>query len=513
MPADAPQSHGKNAALRALEGQERAFDLWQQQVLGYPVWPLLRLSRYRDALLAGDAVIRPTKAEAPGLPPGLASRLRKLTGPVTQLARAAAASAASAASATAADGRDIWLLTSSTYRRRDPAAAGSQGAKEDAPHDELPCVFASHLQAQLGPRLRVLEVGTSGDARLAARPEILHLDPYVGLVQAAAAMAERGSRGLVADESRRAFAPTSAAELARRAVYGHGMQAVGKALIARLRPKAVFVLCAYGSMIPLQRAVRAAGIPLIELQHGVIHESHPGYVFDRHLTRDHRPDHLVVFGEHFGQLIDRVSPGFDARWSVGGHPWLRRARAQAGAAAGPQPRAQPVVVFGQYDPPVQALLTTLVPALRGLLPAEIPLIYKPHPREPMDTLGPHLGAAGVTLAGHTDDTYALLARCRASITVYSTVAIEALAFACQSLVVRSPFWSDDITSLVAEGMLTPVSDAADIARAVQSEPPSRATGSQREKRADSLFGLSAPEPDFEALIAHLTARKRQQRCP
>lgn len=493
-----PRPATKNPALQSLEEREAQHGLWTRTVLGYPVWPLLRLPRYRDALLSGDAVIRPrqpTKRAFGGrlglFRPGLlAERLAALT------------RAARRANATGATGqRDVWLLTSSSYRRR------TTGATTGTSTDDLPCVFAAHLQQQLGPRLLSIEAGTTDVPELATRDDVVHLDPYIDLLQAFASAAAASDRLLVDAGTAAAFSPTRPPELVRRAAYGHGLERLGRLLVRRLRPKAVFVLCAYGSMIPLQRAVRAAGVPLIELQHGVIHESHPGYVFGPDVPlRDHRPDHLVLFGRHFGSLIDRVSPGFDGTWSVGGHPWLRRAR--TGGKQPPQPaeQAAPVVVFGQYDPPVQAALSVLVPALRRALPEATPLLYKPHPREPMQDLAPKLRAAGVTLAEASDDTYRLLARCRAAITVYSTVAIEALAFECQSLVIRSPYWTDDIRSLVADGMLEPVTDAGSIARALDERAHRPSAGQEREVRANALFGLDEPEPDFAALIADISRR-------
>lgn len=460
-----------NAALQALLSAEREHDLWHQRVLGYPVWPLLRLEHYRRNLLGGESVI----ADEPS---ARVSPLRALSDATRSILTQGLPRG---------DGRDIWVLSSSTYRRR--TASG-----------DLPCIFTAHLTEQLGARVRFIEVNPSG-LPLSGRPDVFLLDPYLRYIHAVAEVASLAAPALPA---RGALSKTPMRELIQRAAYGQQLERLGRLLLRSGRPRAVFVLCAYGSMIPLQRAVRAAGIPLIELQHGVIHESHPGYVFDGSTPElDHRPDHLVLFGRHFGQLLDRHSPALPMPWSVGGHPWLRRARVSRPDAT--DRGRGPVVVFGQYDPPVQRQLATLVPALRAALPADIELIYKPHPREPITALAADLARAGVALAGASDDSYQLLSHCRASVTVYSTLAIEALAFGCHSIAVESPYWNDDIRRFAAQGLLRAAADADDIARIV-GEPIERAADV-----ANALFGVDEPEPDFEALLAEVTARKARAR--
>ena len=86
-------------------------------------------------------------------------------------------------------------------------------------------------------------------------------------------------------------------------------------LLKRARPRAVFVLNVYHYFTPMLLAAKEAGVSVIELQHGVIHESHPGYVHEK--APPFLPDHLVVFGSHFGELLDRETPVWRNRWSVG----------------------------------------------------------------------------------------------------------------------------------------------------------------------------------------------------
>ena len=46
----------RNHAIDAVAAAEERGALWQQRVLGYPVWPLERLRRYRAELTRGQVV-------------------------------------------------------------------------------------------------------------------------------------------------------------------------------------------------------------------------------------------------------------------------------------------------------------------------------------------------------------------------------------------------------------------------------------------------------------------------
>jgi hypothetical protein len=204
----------------------------------------------------------------------------------------------------------------------------------------------------------------------------------------------------------------------------------------------VFVLNGYHLFIPFQIAVREAGVPLIELQHGLIAESHPGYIFEGDPPVDHLPDHLVVFGRHFGELLEHESPRWAGRWSVGGHPWLKEKQRGVGDLADTTSGA--VVLFSQSVDFVRERMRDLAIDLRARLDPSVRIILKPHPGERnVEEYYRPIVSKGVELAAPRDDSYALLRRCRVAISVYSTVAMEALAFRCNSVVLRSNSLPDD----------------------------------------------------------------------
>ena len=79
--------------------------------------------------------------------------------------------------------------------------------------------------------------------------------------------------------------------------------------------------------------------------------------------------------------------------------------------------------------------------------------------------------------------------------VYSTIALEAPAFGCPSIVLRSPFWSDDIRAMVEQGALHAADSADDVIAALAA--PARA------EMANALFGVAAPPLDYASLLAKL----------
>jgi hypothetical protein len=460
----------RNQAISAIIAAETRGALWERRVLGYPVWAMTRLQRYVDALFQDGP---------PAAARSVAERLDALRIPM-QRSLAGLPDLRSASR-----DRNIWVLSLSAYRRTDE-------------HGDSRCIFAEHLRRQLGQRLLFLERNNSALALEHTPPDTIYLDAFhLPAMLSAKAVAPLLARTLD-PELREAFAPTPPALLCQLALYGRATQLLAQQWLQRARPEAVFVVCGYQPFIPFQRAVRAAGIPLIELQHGVIHDSHPGYIFDASGEQPHFPDHLVTFGRHFGELLDRESPRWRDRWSVGGHPWLKR-HVEHARSAGQERRL--CLVFSQNEPAVREQLRALLPELRALLPGWMTLTIKPHPRETDhgEFWAPAL-AHGIELARHTDDTYSLLGRCRLALSVFSTVAIEAPAFGCPSVVLESPYWNEDIRQLVAQGTLIAARTATEVVAALEHQAPS---DGMHDDLAASLFGIGEPELDFAALIERL----------
>jgi hypothetical protein len=454
-----------NQAISTLLELERREALWAHEVLGYPVWAELRLGCYHRLLEQG--------AVAPGLPQPEQRRRSMARAPasVRDLSTKLPAMLRR---------RDVWVLGSTRYRRPD-----ADGASRS--------IFAKDLEEQLGDRLLFLETNLTR-AESSPQPNLVYLDALRDLARSCAS---RSARWLPAAWARGLGRPElglDAKAVLKEAVYGRAWQQLARALFARGRPRAVVVLCSYDQHIPFQLEARARRIPLLELQHGVIHESHPGYVFGPTSAPPHAPDHLVVFGEHYGRLLERVSPYWAKRWSVGGHPWLK-AKREEHAERVPD---DTIILFGQNVPSVQQRLRALALELRVRL-ATARIVLKPHPAEKnVDAAYAGLRERGVDIALPGSDSYELLGRCRVAVSVFSTIAVEALAFRCESVVLRSPNWFEDIRAFVEAGFLHAADGAADVEGVYRQATAARSTGIDRR-----LFGVGEPRLDFAQLIERL----------
>ncbi len=448
-----------NAAIQTLLRLESLHDLWDARVLGYPVWPHLRLRAYNRLLAHEQGVPAATKRtrSLERAPASLHDLTNKLLPALRQ--------------------RDIWVLGSSTYRRAVDGASKS--------------VFAHDVDAAFGERVVYLETNPTNQARV-AEPNVVFLDALYDAARSIAARSARFVPAAVTEHiSRFTDLGLSPFEIAREAAFGHLWRGAGELLLAGARPKAVFVLCAYNQHIPMQAAVRDAGVPLVELQHGVIHDSHPGYIFQPSFAAPHAPDHLVVFGQHYGKLLNEHSPYFRGRWHVGGHPWLKAKLATHRRSTEPL-----VVVFGQNVAAVQQRLNAFATQLRGVLPPGLRVLLKPHPVEKdVDRVYADAISAGVELAVPNADSYELLSRCRVSVSVFSTIAVEALAFSCTSVVLPSPDWFDELKQLVEQGFVQVAEDADAVARLASETSPSEATDVARR-----LFGAGEPALDYTTFL-------------
>ena len=471
----------RNEAIKAVLASEAAGGLWQRDVLGFPVWSLERFRRYRMEALRGRPEVAAATTQLQGRA-RLQAEWNAFTASVADLRRGGVA-------ARTAAGRDLWVLSSSGYRRRGPDGTWR-------------CIFAEHLRQQLADRLLFVEFNT---ARLPSlgRDDTCFIDAAQQPLLTAARLASPGL-GLWLDRGTGQagpFAPTSPRRLADRALYGRGLLELGRRWMDAAPPAAVFVICGYNMHVPLQMAARERGIPVLELQHGLVYESHAGYVLPPEVDAPGRtlpvPDHMVIFGEYFGRLLQRESPRWEGRWTVAGHPWLKEKR---GGEDSPARAGRRVILFSQYELDVRRQVLDAALALRRGLDPEDTVVIKPHPRE-SDAADFFREAvqAGAELAGPTADSYALMKDCDLAVSVYSTIAVEALAFPCRSAVLPSDRWTDTISEFVASGLLELAEDAQALVALARRDPGA----SDRRAVARDLFGIGAAEPDFAALVDRL----------
>ncbi|HEX2880009.1 MAG TPA: hypothetical protein VHO25_10800 [Polyangiaceae bacterium] len=463
-PMQPPNEPPAGSALEQLLALEAAHGLWHRELLGYPFWPSQRLGyslKLSNLHVRSQEKLRSERSKA-------------------RLKRIARSGLDTASKLRTASRRDIWVLSSTVYRRRIGEADT--------------CIFAQHLQEQLGDRLLFLE-NNPNLAPVSPAPDRLFIDSLLLTARELAGKSTPLCRAVVRKQlAELSDAGISADSALKEAIAGQIQYQIWIRLLRRYRPRAVFVLCGYSQHIPCQLAARRLNIPLIELQHGIIHSGHAGYAFGDEVRIPHAPNHIVVFGRRFGKLLDH-SAYWQGKWSIGGHPWLRRIRALHATTSLGKPL---IAIFSQNTAVVQHRLRAFALELRRLMPQPVEIVLKPHPGEvDAERVYEELVANGVTVADRMSDSYALLARTTVSICEFSTLALEALAFPCHSLVLHSSALSGDLHDLAQAGVLNLVNSAHDVA-------PFLGLGAvteQREQIVDSYFAFHSAEPDFAALIA------------
>lgn len=217
---------------------------------------------------------------------------------------------------------------------------------------------------------------------------VIHHDGI--LVRAAA---EGAARGVSSAEKRRIaefvgalrrqlarVLPDQAFDAARDKLMKYGSRADSwysqyARLLDRVEPRLAFVEdgC-YGGRSHLVRWLRERGIAVAEYQHGYIGGNHEGYNFDPDMLgsryRDNLPDHFLTYGRYWGDQI-RIS----SELIPVGNPHLTEQAAELSKTTTTR-----TVLFAAsaYD---SNYYRELLPAAAAGLPADVTLVFRPHPIE------------------------------------------------------------------------------------------------------------------------------------
>ena len=94
-------------------------------------------------------------------------------------------------------------------------------------------------------------------------------------------------------------------------------------LLKRVKPEIVVVVVSYGKETIIE-ACKNQEIPVVELQHGVIHDRHFGYSYPGSRTKEMFPDYLFTFGDFWKDNVEFPIPN-DRVLSVG-YPYLEQTK-------------------------------------------------------------------------------------------------------------------------------------------------------------------------------------------
>jgi hypothetical protein len=225
------------------------------------------------------------------------------------------------------------------------------------------------------------------------------------------------------------------------------------AVLETVRPA---VICLYAESSGWGRAAlaaaRAARVPAVAVQHGIVYRNYYSYVHDLDEAACPRPDRTAVFGEEARRLLLEMghypahelvmtgSPKLD-QLQESARTWDAAAtRAELGVAAG----ERLVVVASRFrgirstHQSIGSALPALVRVLEGL---GVRTVVKPHPAEGEEDYARILRETGVTrtrIVAAGTDLLRLLHASDALVTVESLAAVEALVLERPVVVLNAP---------------------------------------------------------------------------
>lgn len=224
-----------------------------------------------------------------------------------------------------------------------------------------------------------------------------------------------------------------------------------KKLLKRINPKVAVVVVSYGWEVFIE-ACKQHNIPVVELQHGVIHDHHLGYSYPGPRTKETFPNYLLTFGDFWKDSVEYPIP--DNNVISVGYPYLEKTIKQ----------------YNDVDTKDQLLFIS-----QGTIGEELSrfaievedcpaidhnIVYKLHPGEydRWKSEYPWLLEADFEIVDSADrQLYKLFAESSAQVGVGSTAVFEGLAFGLETYVYECS-GSAALQTLVDEGSARLVSD-------------------------------------------------------
>jgi hypothetical protein len=210
-------------------------------------------------------------------------------------------------------------------------------------------------------------------------------------------------------------------------------------------------------------AGRAAGVPAVAVQHGIVYRNYYSYVHDPDEGDCPRPQRTAVFGEEARDLLVEMGHYAPRDLVVTGSPRLDEMqeaargwdaatlRAELGLS-GPEPLVVIASRFRGIRRTHQSIGSALASALRALEGLGAHTVIKPHPAESEDDYARVIREAGVRrtrLVGRDTDLLRLLHAADALVTVESLSAVEAVVLDRPVVVLNAP---TNLRSLVDAGV-------------------------------------------------------------
>jgi mRNA-degrading endonuclease RelE of RelBE toxin-antitoxin system len=266
-------------------------------------------------------------------------------------------------------------------------------------------------------------------------------------------------------------------------------------VLKRIRPKAIVLLTSYGKEDLIEPA-KSLDIPVIELQHGVIHRYHSGYSFP---GKKHRkksfPDWLFTFGDYWSKSVEYTID--DKHVISTGFPYID---AEKRTFSNLKKKKQ-ILVLSQWT--IGKDLSKFSADLSKVRSLNYNIIYKLHPLEFEDweQKYPWLVDSNIEVIHDSKKSlYRLFAESEIQIGVYSTAIFEGLAFGLKTYIVDL-HGVEYTEQLVKEGVATKVSSVEELVCNLKNDEKSVKFDSER------FFRKGAKERITSLLVDIVSAKK------
>ncbi|MCY4732135.1 hypothetical protein KY092_16365 [Natronomonas gomsonensis] len=213
----------------------------------------------------------------------------------------------------------------------------------------------------------------------------------------------------------------------------------------RINPNIIVIVVNSGNRIRI-KAAKEENIPVVELQHGVVHKRHVAYNYPSNTTIESFPDYFLCYGEFWKQLVDLPIP--DSRVIPIGYPHMDR---QLRKYKNKNNKDQ--ILFISQGGRIGRKLSKLAVKLRNKGNISFEIVYKLHPGEydGWRKRYPWLAEADIEVVDSSvPQLYKLFSESNIQIGIGSTAVYEGLAFDLNTFVYNTPE-SDILNPLVENG--------------------------------------------------------------
>jgi hypothetical protein len=202
-------------------------------------------------------------------------------------------------------------------------------------------------------------------------------------------------------------------------------------LIKKVNPQAAFLTVGYNGRETFIEACKSAGVPVIELQHGVISKYHLGYSFP-YDTKNLFADYFFSFGEFWSDSVDLPLHKKDI-YPVG-FPHLERKSQKYGNT-----ETKEMTVFIS-QPTIGKKLSSFAADLSSRQEYENEIIYKLHPNEADSWKNnyPWLLDSDIKVVEDDPSLYQIFSESTEQVGVYSTALYEGLYFGLDTYILDAP---------------------------------------------------------------------------